>query len=86
MNCSRVWSGSSWSANTNTTYDYADFGNDNNTGPSQGFNAGNATAYINGGTSGTGTSVSSSSKFNGSTWASDTASSTARSGSSGGVF
>lgn len=84
--CSRVWNGSSWSANIATSYLYGDFGNDNNVGPVAGFNPLSSVVTITGGSSATTTSVSTSSRFNGSAWSIDASSATARAGGMGGVF
>ncbi len=86
--CSRVWSGTAWGLNIATPHVYADYSNNTNVGPVSFYNPTSSQAYINGGTSAVTTSITTTARFNGTAWVSDSgsASSTARAGAMGGVL
>lgn len=79
------YNGTSFSSSAGVGYRYS-VNTFDNTGPSGSYNGGSLFNYINGGSSASTTSVTTTAKYNGSTWSSDTASSTARAQAHGSVF
>lgn len=81
----RSWNGSSWSSTVSLGHQTSnDIGQNN--GAASGFSSTNALAYINGGASGSTTSITTTTRFNGTAFVADTASSTARAGAQGAIF
>jgi hypothetical protein len=83
----RQWDGASWSSSITISFTptiaSAGF---TQAGPSTGYNVGSGCSYSNGGFSGASTSITTTGKFNGVAWSTDTASATARAGGNGAVF
>lgn len=83
----KQWDGASWSSSIAMGFaPTAASSGFVQAGPSAGYNAGNACAYSNGGYSSSTVSLTTTGRFNGTTWATDTASATARAGGNGAVI
>lgn len=84
QNYSRTWSGSAWSSNIATAATYS-VGQSVSNGPAGGYSTNDTRSYINGGTSASTTSISTTQVFNGA-WATGTASTNARAAGVGSIF